>query len=172
MCDMPAAEGGGATGNCFASCFLDLLCCTELNVAFPWYGYDFVCHSLTPGATCAASPGFLHRTLGLGEILDLHQAVGRPPITLHNDSVSKSFEYTHHHDQQGANSMRQRRLVTFDDDETIKVKMAAVLAQGVGGVGVWTADTTHRISSIDTSHTAAAMWGAVANVTARSNDSQ
>ena len=133
----------------------------KLNVALPWYGYDYVCDSLTPGANCTAPPGFPNRQLGLGQILDLRQAAGLPTVQFDRVSVSKRFEYF----GMGPNNTRQRRRVTYDDEETLAIKYASVLRQGVGGIGLWTADATHRDQPNDSARTAAAMWSAVANAT-------
>jgi tetratricopeptide (TPR) repeat protein len=82
--------------------------------------------------------------------------MGRPSIVDDNTSVSKSFEYF----DLGSNETK-RRWVTYDDQETLAIKYSAVLAAGVGGVGIWTADATHRNTAQDTLRTAAAMWNAV-----------
>jgi tRNA A37 threonylcarbamoyladenosine dehydratase len=42
-------------------------------------------------------------------------------------------------------------------------KYAAVLEAGVGGVGMWTADATHRDSVVDTAVLAKEMWAVVRN---------
>ena len=59
----------------------------------------------------------------------------------------------------------QRRRVTFDDADTLQAKYLAVLRAGAGGVGMWTADATHRDSVDDTVVLAKSMWGAVHNAT-------
>ena len=53
---------------------------SQLDVAFPWYGYDVVCDDAQAQADCFPMPSFPHRQLGLGQILDLYAAVGAPRI--------------------------------------------------------------------------------------------
>eukprot|EP01043_Picozoa_sp_COSAG02_P101871 COSAG02_NODE_37903_length_436_cov_0.614243_1_plen_109_part_01 len=107
-------------------------------------------------------PSFPHRQLGLGQILDLHAAVGAPIIVSDHGSVYKHFDYW----EGGINGSEKRRRVTYDDAETLRTKYAAVLQMGVGGVGMWTADATHRSNAVATVALAKQMWAAVRNTTA------
>jgi hypothetical protein len=135
----------------------------KLDVALPWYGYDIVCNDPQPGPTCVTPVGFPNRQIGLGQILDLHNAVGAPPIVFDPITVSKRFDYL-----EEVNSSRhtQRRRVTYDDVDTLQAKYAAVLRAGVGGVGLWTADATHRDTELDTAALAKEMWASVRNAAA------
>lgn len=136
---------------------------SKLNVALPWYGYDIVCDSLAPSELCTPPVAFPNRQIGLGQILDLHRSSGNPTIVLHEDSVCKSFDYIEHNSSSGA--VMWRRRVTYDDNETLHRKYSAVLAQGVGGVGIWTADASHRYRPSDTRVLAASMWESVRRAT-------
>ena len=118
--------------------------------------YDYVCDTLQPGVDCVPPTGFPNKEPGLGEVLDLYKAVGSPPIVFDNVSVSKYFDYV-----EGG----QRRRVTYDDADTMAVKYKAVLGAGAGGVGIWTADATHRDSVADTRTLAGEMWAGVRNAT-------
>ena len=73
------------------------------------------------------------------------------------------FDYTE--ETNGSKYYGHRRRVTYDDAETIATKYAAVLEAGVGGVGMWTADATHRDSAVDTAALAKEMWAVVRNAT-------
>ena len=95
---------------------------SRLVVALPWYAYDFTCAPTPHAPDCDLPPGGHHanwsassRQLGYGQVLDLHAAVGSPPITLNTSSVSKRFDYVNA-------TTKQRHRVSFDDPETLLVK--------------------------------------------------
>ena len=64
---------------------------------------------------------------GYGEVLDLHEAVGAPPVTFEQTSVFKWFDYVNA-------STKQRHRVSYDDAETLLVKYKALLQAEVAGV--------------------------------------
>jgi spore germination protein YaaH len=107
--------------------------------------------------------GFPHSNPGLGQVLDLHVAAKSPEIAFDNVSASKYFDYIEQ--AKGSPHFGHRRRVTYDDAETIGLKYAAVLEAGVGGIGIWTADATHRDGAADTKSLAAEMWRAVGHAT-------
>lgn len=135
----------------------------KIDMLLPWYAYDYVCATLQPGLDCVPPTGFPHSNPGLGQVLDLHIAVGSPHVKFDNVSVSRYFDYV-----DGDNSSKyfgHRRRVTYDDAGTIGVKYAAVLATGLGGIGIWTADATHRDNADSTKDLAREMWAVVRNAT-------
>ena len=103
--------------------------------------------------------GFPNTQPGLGQTLDLHAAVGSPRVVFDNVSVSKYFDYVEQTNASG--HYGHRRRVTYDDAKTLAVKYKAVFEAGVGGIGIWTADATHRNSDDNTKLLAKQMWAAV-----------
>lgn len=131
----------------------------KLDVALPWFGYDYLCNSSQPGKDCVPPAGFPNTQPGLGQTLDLHAAVGSPRVVFDNVSVSKYFDYVEQTNASG--HYGHRRRVTYDDAKTLAVKYKAVFEAGVGGIGIWTADATHRNSDDNTKLLAKQMWAAV-----------
>jgi spore germination protein YaaH len=137
---------------------------SRLVVALPWYAYVFCCSTATIGTNCSLPAGASHnRTLwgmsyfqiGYGEVLDLHESVGAPPVTYDQTSVFKWFDYVNA-------STKQRHRVSFDDHDTLVVKYKALLQAGVAGVGAWTIAATQRRTEAATEAASRQMWAAVA----------
>ena len=137
---------------------------SRLVVALPWYSYVFRCSTAIIGANCSLLAGAKHnRTvwdmsyfqIGYGEVLDLHVAVGAPPVTYDQISVCKWFDYVNA-------STKQRHRVSYDDAETLLVKYKALLRVGVAGVGAWTIAATQRQTEAATEAASRQMWAAVA----------
>ena len=110
---------------------------SRLVVALPWYAYVFRCATSTIGTDCSLPAGAkdnitVWRTssgqLGYGEVLDLHESVGAPPVTYDRTSVYKWFDFVNV-------STKQRHRVSYDDVDTLLVKYKALLDAGVAGVG-------------------------------------
>lgn len=135
----------------------------KIDMLLPWYAYDYVCSTLQEGLDCVPPTGFPHSNPGLGQVLDLHATVGSPSIFFDNVSVSKYFDYVE--SDNGSKQFGLRRRVTYDDADTLGLKYAAVLQAGVGGIGIWTADATHRDRSNDTKSLVVEMWAAIRNAT-------
>ena len=138
---------------------------SQLVVALPWYAYVFVCSTATIGTNCSLPAGAKHNTatweqshfqVGYGEVLDLHEAVGAPPVTYDQISVFKWFDFVN-------TSTKQRHRVSYDDGETLLVKYKALLQAGVAGVGAWTIAATQRRAEAATEAASRQMWAAVAH---------
>ena len=137
---------------------------SKIDMLLPWYAYDYVCDDpQLERLDCVPPAGFPHTNPGIGEVMDLRASVGSPRVVFDRVSASKYFDYV----EKATHSKfyGHRRRVTYDDAETIGLKYAAVLNAGVGGIGIWTADATHRESAADTKDLAAVMWAAVRNAT-------
>jgi spore germination protein YaaH len=138
---------------------------SRLVVALPWYAYSFQCSTATIGTNCSLPAGAKHDTkiwemsylqLGYGEVLDLHEVVGAPPVTYDHYSVFKWFDYVNA-------STKQRHRVSYDDADTLLVKYQALLRAGVAGVGAWTIAATQRHTEAATEAASRQMWAAVAH---------
>lgn len=75
---------------------------SHLVVALPWYAYVFRCSTAVFGANCSLPAGakrnrtvwdMSYFNLGYGEVLDLHESIGAPPVTYEQTSVYKWFDY-------------------------------------------------------------------------------
>lgn len=138
---------------------------SRLVVALPWYAYVFRCSTATVGTNCSLPAGARHNTtvwetsnlqLGYGEVLDLHESLGSPPVTYDRTSFFKWFDFVNA-------STKQRHRVSYDDPDTLLAKYKALLRAGVAGVGAWTIAATQRQSQAATEAASRQMWAAVAH---------
>ena len=133
---------------------------TKLVVLLPWYGYDEACRpALASSDGEAPLPclvqvpwGANNHEVGFGTIFLWQQLA-----TISGRDPDGSPWFERH------NSSGWRRRVYYDDSISIHHKVSMAVARGIGGVGVWTADTLEALDGCGEAAAAAkaAMWQAL-----------
>ena len=140
---------------------------SKLRLLLPWYGYDMTCApgSQSPACMVQLPWAMNNHEVGFASAWRRRQALSDKMFGRDADG-SPWYDYT--------NSTSWRHRVYYDDAVSIARKVAMAHAHGIGGIGLWTADTMESLRMEPAAkNEIAAMWGALwpaRSATAKLND--